>query len=196
MSHKMTKIEAAVHLLLNGEALTVDGIARRISMETGRVTTGNEASTLLSQLASSNLGPFIQRRRQGRTLFYTLVEEARSLTLEQAFGLISGEYSLASAGADHPALLLYMDDPEEESQTADQRSEKSPLDEALQLQEEIAPAASAQTDSASGVMVNEPDGSGESDEPGEPDESDEPDESGEPDEDTINIHMRVNISLG
>ncbi len=175
MSHKMTKIEAALHLLLNGEALTVDDIARRISIETGRATTGNETSTLLSQLASSNLGPFIQRRRQGRTLFYTLVEEARSLSLEQAFGLISGEYSLASAGADHPALLLYMDDPEEESQTAEQVSEESHLDEALQVQEEIATAASAQTDSGSGDMVNEPD---------------------EPDEDTINIHMRVKISLG
>lgn len=108
MAEKITKNEAIINVLLEGGALNAKEVAEKASEDSDIVMSDTEATALLGKLVQTDLGYFIERRREGRRFIYEMIEEARVLTPEQARGLSlkrgKDRYVLEQAVEDYPDL--------------------------------------------------------------------------------------------
>ncbi len=108
MAENITKNEAIINVLLEGGAMTAPEVAEKASAPPDITVSDAEATALLGKLIKTDLGYFIDRRKDGRRFVYEMVEEARALTPEQArwLSLKRGKdrYTLEQAVEEYPDL--------------------------------------------------------------------------------------------
>ncbi len=108
MAENITKNEAIINVLLEGGALTAPEVAEKASAPPDITVSDAEATALLGKLIKTDLGYFMNRRKDGRRFVYEMVEEARALTPEQArwLSLKRGKdrYTLEQAVEEYPDL--------------------------------------------------------------------------------------------
>jgi predicted transcriptional regulator len=108
---KLTKNEIVIAQLMDGDPMTSQDIADKVSGN-GVDMDSREVSTLMNKLCKTDLGHFIKKKRKGRSLLYQVVDEARYLTPEEAYGLSlkigKNRYPLEQALEDHPDLKKHV----------------------------------------------------------------------------------------
>ncbi len=135
----ITKNEAVIKVLLDGGAVNSVDVAQKVTEEMGLPMSDGEATSLLSKLQKTELGYFIERRREGRRYFYEMLEEAtHTLTLEQARGLSlkrgKDRYSLEQAVEEYPELGSIV-----EAKQAEESLQQMEEEEAAAPEEETVP---------------------------------------------------------
>ena len=107
----MTQNELVIAQLMDGDALTSKEIAEKISGNGVRLDE-KKIATLMNKLCKTDLGHFIKKKRKDRAFEYQIVDEARHLTPEEAYGLSlkigKNRYPLEQALEDHPDLKKHV----------------------------------------------------------------------------------------
>ncbi len=108
----LTQNEIVIHQLMAGDSLTSKDIAEKVNQENGVDMGIREVSTIMNKLNKTDLGHFIKKKRKGRAFVYGIVEEAKYLTPDEAYGLSlkigKNRYPLDQALEDHPELKKYV----------------------------------------------------------------------------------------
>jgi predicted transcriptional regulator len=109
---KLTQNEIVIQQLMEGDPLTSKDIAEKVSSGNGADMDVREVSTIMNKLNKTALGHFIRKKRKGRAFEYQIVDEAKYLTPEEAYGLSlkigKDRYPLEQALEDHPDLKKHV----------------------------------------------------------------------------------------
>jgi hypothetical protein len=112
---KKPNTQLIVGSLLAGKTLRAKEVAEIVSDAIGRKVKVNDVTNTLSKISDSkkcDLGYFVKRSKQGTSFVYHMVEEARELSEDQAYGLTlkagKGKYPLEQALEEFPALQKYV----------------------------------------------------------------------------------------
>ncbi len=124
-SKKLSKTQAVIDILLTEPPLNAADIAGKVKENTGKTMSGKEASTLLAKLLETELGNFIEKGKEDSRYVYQIIEDARSLTVDQAHGLSlktgNNRYTLEQALDAHPHLEKYVRQEEEEKKEKEEK---------------------------------------------------------------------------
>ena len=112
---KMTNVQLIINELLSGKALNANEISEMVLASSGMEIEPRNVSSMLSKISQPikcNLGFFIQRKREGISFVYQMVEASLELSEDQAYGLTlkMGKecYTLEQAVEDYPQLAEYV----------------------------------------------------------------------------------------
>ncbi len=112
---KMTNVQLIINELLSGKALNANEISEMVMASSGTEIEPRNVSSMLSKISQPikcNLGFFIQRKREGISFVYQMVEASLELSEDQAYGLTlkMGKecYTLEQAVEDYPQLAEYV----------------------------------------------------------------------------------------
>lgn len=126
---KLTKNEIVINQLMDGDPVTTHDIADKVSGN-GEDMDAREVSTLMNKLCKTDLGHFIEKKRKGRLFEYQIVDEARYLTPEEAYGLSlkigKNRYPLEKALEDHPDLKKHVKSIRKKKAAPDKTVAKAP----------------------------------------------------------------------
>jgi predicted transcriptional regulator len=126
---KLTQNEVVIHQLMEGDPLTSKDIAEKVSSGNGADMDVREVSTIMNKLNKTALGHFIKKKRKGRAFEYQIVDEAKYLTPEEAYGLSlkigKDRYPLEQALEDHPDLKKHVKGAKKRKKTPAKTREKA-----------------------------------------------------------------------
>lgn len=160
---KLTQNQIVINQLMEGDPLTSKDIAENVSNGQGGEMDVREVSTIMNKLNKTNLGHFIEKKRKGRAFEYQIVDEARYLTPEEAYGLSlkigKDRYTLDKALEDHPDLKKYVKGakkkktaPSKTKQTAPAKARKAEPAAAAPAKIESGPDAGTMQDLLKGLI--------------------------------------------
>ncbi len=125
----MTHNEIVINQLMNGDPLTSKDIAEKASGN-GADMDVREVSTIMNKLKKTDLGHFIKKKRKGRAFEYQIVDEAKYLTPEEAYGLSlkigKDRYPLDQAIEEHPDLAKHVKGTKKKKTAASKTKSKAP----------------------------------------------------------------------
>lgn len=125
----MTHNEIVIHQLMEGDPLTSKDIAEKTSGN-GADMDVREVSTIMNKLNKTDLGHFIKKKRKGRAFEYQIVDEAKYLTPEEAYGLSlkigKDRYPLDQALEEHPDLAKHVKKTKKKKSSASKTQSKAP----------------------------------------------------------------------
>lgn len=115
MEKKKSNVQLIISELLSGKALSANEISEMVLKSSGvEIEPRNVSSTLskISHPEKCDLGLFIERKREGLSFIYQMVEAALALSEEQAYGLTlkmgDERYTPEQAVSDYPGLERYV----------------------------------------------------------------------------------------
>lgn len=110
-------VQLIIDALMTGQPLKSKDIARMIYDETGKDVKIQDIASMLSRISNidkCDLGYFIQRKLEGNSYVYSIVDEVLEFPDEKVYGLTlkTGDrrYSMAQAVKDFPELEKYVDE--------------------------------------------------------------------------------------